>query len=72
MLQWEYLWMFFSEADGPNINTYLNGKKYKGYEQCQQVMTEVGALGYELTGITSSFNNNGGYMKMQMIFKRPR
>jgi len=72
MQKWEYLWMYFYKADSSNIQATWNNKKYVGYQQCDQVLNEIGELGWELVGVTSSFTETGSYMQVQMIFKRPK
>ena len=72
MQKWEYLWRYFYEADSKNVNTSWKGKEYKGYQQCDQALNDIGELGWELVGITSSFKETGSWMQVQMLFKRPK
>lgn len=72
MQKWQYLWIEFLKADSPNIEITWNKKKYKGYQQCDQLLNEIGELGWELVGTAPNSNQLGQYMQLQMIFKRPK
>ena len=71
MQKWEYLWIEFLKADSPNIEVTLGNKKYVGYQQCDQLLNELGEQGWELAGTGTNSAASGSYLQFHMIFKRP-
>lgn len=71
MQKWEYQWIHFFKADSNNIYTEGDGRRYTGPLQCLQLLDRFGDIGYEMYGITSSFDQTGGYMQMQIFLRRP-